>query len=143
RGRQAATALAPTACSRNSALAWARTGGSPSPPTSRRPRYQRAGSRLLLPTRRELPDACTVSVARRLHLCCSALPNDERAPVRALLPLSLVPARVRQRLCAQRHDRGGSGTVARWRTRRRAHCVEQRQGPEDRPLSDLSHRGVE
>ena len=47
----------------------------------------------------------------------SALPDDERAAVRALLPLPLVPARDRLGLRAQRADRGRSRRAAGGRRR--------------------------
>gem|GEM_PF-4670320 len=72
-----------------------------------------------------------------------SLSDDRQAIVRSLLPLPLVPARNRHRVCAERDDRSHPHRRASWRGRSDRHSVAQRQRPEDLALPDMPHCGLE
>ncbi len=80
---------------------------------------------------------------RRLHVPPRALPVDVAAAHRPLLPLPLVPARIRRRIRAECADRGRPRALAGRRCRDRRHAVGERQGAEDRPLPAMQDRRVE
>jgi SAM-dependent methyltransferase len=86
----------------------------------------------------------TYNTPRRwLHLSLRALPDDDGAAVRSLLPLPLVPAGDRNVVRVERDDRVGSRAAAARRGRGDRHAVEQRQGPENIALPPMPHRSLE
>src|SRR5690242_19540715 len=72
-----------------------------------------------------------------------ALPDADRAAVRALLPLPLVPARNRNGVRVERADRVRPRRAAARYAGDSGHAVEQRSRAEDRPLSRVPRRAVE
>ena len=72
-----------------------------------------------------------------------SLPHRDRAAVRPLLPLPLVPARNRVGICDQRADRIEPGRGAVGTAGTRGHAIEQRPRADDRSLSAMPDCAVE
>lgn len=69
--------------------------------------------------------------------------RDIETPLRALLPLPMVPARSWKRIRTECADRSRSRALAAGPGRNHRHAIEQRQGPKDLPLPTVLHRGLE
>ena len=89
------------------------------------------------------PRRCRGRARGRMHVPCRSLPPAERAALRPLLPLHVVPARERRIVRAQRDDRVRSGRAARRRSGTRRDAVGKRRRAADRTLPALPGRGLE